>query len=153
MFDTKFTPTHHFVGKEVIPNVETKPISYFLSILDLPKVIHDNDDFSRRLNNALPSSVNGPSQFILPFNELPEDFLERFPSFIDLRWRNDHQDSPICIRRVLQCGVAALSLNGSTGCFGLIPSILTERIDLYIRLGFQRSSLNIQNFILLVHKL
>lgn len=152
MFESYFTPANHFLGKELIPGADPKSAAYFFAVADLLKLIKEDDDFSRRLSSSLPS-VNAPPQLILPFKDLPEDFLEKFPSYVDLRWRDGYQDPPVCIRRVLQCGVAALSLNGSVGCFSMIPSVLSEKIDLYIRLGFQRSTINVLNFTVLVHRL
>lgn len=152
MFDSSFVSTNHFQARELNSYYESKTVAYFLTIANLPDVLQ-NPEFRSRLSSSLPTSLNDTSQFIIPFNELPLDFIEKFPSFIDLRWRDGYQDPPVAVRRVLQSGVAALSLNGSIGCFTIIPGILSEKIELFIRLGFQKSFITIPNFTVLIHRL
>uniref|UniRef100_A0AC34FCD2 O-GlcNAcase n=1 Tax=Panagrolaimus sp. ES5 TaxID=591445 RepID=A0AC34FCD2_9BILA len=155
MFEPYYTALNHFVAKEIIPGVESKTCSYFFAISDIISILKTDVDFQQRLglSNQAPNGLENVPQFAIPFKELSEEFLYRYPSYIDIRWKSEYADSPVCLRRILQCGAATLSLNGSCGCFTMVPATLSDKLEIYLRLGFQRSTLNIPNFIVLYHRL
>lgn len=46
-----------------------------------------------------------------PVLHLPKTFLQKYPSFIEIRWRNSIQEAA-WVRRLFQCVASALTLNG-----------------------------------------
>uniref|UniRef100_A0A7E4W056 protein O-GlcNAcase n=1 Tax=Panagrellus redivivus TaxID=6233 RepID=A0A7E4W056_PANRE len=156
MFEPYFTPQNHFVAKELIPGQCAHTCALFFTIPDIGSVLKNDLDFRQRLSSTLPTAngLDDVQRFAIPFEKLPDDFLVAFPSYVDLHWRAEYENLPVAQRRLLQCGAAALSLNGSCGCFAVIPNSVENKINVFIRLGFDRCmALDIPGFTVLIHAL
>ncbi|KAI6176537.1 Bifunctional protein NCOAT [Aphelenchoides bicaudatus] len=88
-----------------------------------------------------------------PIFKLPASFLEKYPSFIELRWRNHVQEAAWC-RRQFVCACSALAMNGSGGLFMIVPEEDEERINLLYRFGLSAvTDVKIEKFLIMAHLL
>ncbi|KAI6214663.1 hypothetical protein M3Y94_00295100 [Aphelenchoides besseyi] len=137
-------PAHHFRVEEV--DDEGRPslfavITSIFSVLSAKENIKNYmyNDFKKKYSDSLKESAERLENFNSDLNgwpllQLPESFLSKFPSFIEIRWK-DHIVEAAWVRRMFQCAASTLAMNGSNGLFTLVPASDEERINLFHRFG------------------
>ncbi|KAI1731922.1 beta-N-acetylglucosaminidase domain-containing protein [Ditylenchus destructor] len=123
-FDKSFSPfikygvpPHHFMAEELNSNDGVQTSSIGFGRLQL-------------LNNDAEN---------FPLLHLPMQLIDKYPSMIEIRWRN-YSTEAVAVRRLLHVLAASLAMNGSKGLFTAVDSSNTEKIDLLSRLGLHKLS-------------
>ncbi|KAI6217820.1 Bifunctional protein NCOAT [Aphelenchoides fujianensis] len=137
-------PPHHFRVDEIDEDGRTSTFAVITAIFSVPAAMDDiknyvHNEFKNKYANMLGESEERMNAFTedlkkWPLLNLPDSFLNRFPSFVEIRWKN-HVPEAAWVRRMFQSAASTLAMNGSNGLFAMVPSSDENRINLFNRFG------------------
>ncbi|KAI6192467.1 Bifunctional protein NCOAT [Aphelenchoides fujianensis] len=137
-------PPHHFRVDEIDEDGRTSTFAVITAIFSVPAAMDDiknyvHNEFKNKYANMLNDSEERMNAFMEDLNKwpllnLPDSFLNRFPSFVEIRWKN-HVPEAAWVRRMFQSAASTLAMNGSNGLFAMVPSSDENRINLFNRFG------------------